>query len=73
MSVRECKSSGRLTQETVDLTVERAEHPYTTIETVVGEEGNIGGQHDKVRKSEIHHEDVGGSPKSLEGREAWKE
>ena len=73
MSVRECKKSKGLTQATVDLTVSSAEHPHATTETVVGEERNVGGQHDEVRQSEVHHEDVGGSPKSLEGREAWKE
>ncbi|MPC42778.1 hypothetical protein E2C01_036409 [Portunus trituberculatus] len=53
----------------VDLTIGSAEHPNTTTETVVGKEGNVGGQHDEVRQSEIHHEDVSGSPESLGGRD----
>lgn len=68
--INQYRRSRELTQEAVDLTVPRAEHPHAAAEAVVGEERNVGGEHDEVRQGEVHHQDVGGGLQGLEsGRE----
>lgn len=55
-----------LTEGSVDGAVASAEHPHATGEAVVAEEWEVGGQHDQIGESKVHHQHVGGSLQVLE-------
>ena len=48
-----------LTTEGIDFTVEWREHPFSTTETVVGEEREIGAQHEAIQDSKVGDQKVG--------------